>query len=56
MRWLRCGLVAMWVGEGDVCGLGFSVMGMRHSLEPDTMRHPVRMGRLDLFTTLTLWY
>ena len=48
-------LVAMWVGEGDVCGLGFSVMGRRHSLEPDTSRHPVRMGRLDLFKTLTLW-
>ena len=41
-------LVAMWVGEFDICGLRFPAMGTRQSLEPDDSRHPVRMGAIGV--------
>ncbi len=49
-------LAAMWVGERDVGGYGVSVMGTRHSLEPDDSRHLVRIVRLELLKTLTLCF
>jgi len=42
------------VGDFAKGGLGLPVRGTCQSLEPVGSRHPVRMGRLELFNMLTL--